>query len=221
LAYGIDDAHIVPLGVDLERFHPRRRSHAVRARYGVADGSPLLVYAGRLDAEKHPNVLLEAFAQLEEPRPVLLLLGEGPQRAELEARAATIPGAHVLPFESDAGRLAELLASADVYVTAGPHETFGLSVIEAQSAGLPVVGVAAGALVERVPPSVGRLGPVGDARAMARNIEAVLAAGELMRRAARQHVEAGGFGWSNTFERLLRIYEARLEAAEAGLALGP
>lgn len=130
-----------------------------------------------------------------------------PLRSELETRAATLPGLRILPFESDAARFGRLLASADAYVTAGPHETFGLSVIEAQAAGLPVVGVASGGLLDRVTPEVGRLGPVDDAVAMARNIEAVLAAGESMRRAARRHVEEGGYGWSRTFEKLCAAYD--------------
>jgi alpha-1,6-mannosyltransferase len=52
-------------------------------------------------------------------------------------------------------------------------ETFGVSIVEAQASGLPVVGVAAGAMVDRVTPDVGLLGPVDDADAMADNILAV------------------------------------------------
>jgi len=50
------------------------------------------------------------------------------------------------------------------------NETFGISVIEAQASGLPVVGVAGGAMVDRVTPDIGRIGPVDDAEAMARNL---------------------------------------------------
>ena len=66
--------------------------------------------------------------------------------------------------------LARWLASADVYVSGMADETFGVSIVEAQASGLPVVGVAAGAMIDRVTNAVGRLGPVGDADAMARNI---------------------------------------------------
>ena len=52
-------------------------------------------------------------------------------------------------------------------------ETFGISIIEAQASGLPVVGVAAGAMIDRVTEAMGRLGPVGDGAAMAANILAV------------------------------------------------
>ncbi len=69
--------------------------------------------------------------------------------------------------------LARWLASADIYVSGMADETFGVSIVEAQASGLPVVGVAAGAMIDRVTDSLGRLGPVGDAAAMAGNILSV------------------------------------------------
>ena len=73
----------------------------------------------------------------------------------------------------DRAELARWLASADIYVSGMADETFGVSIVEAQASGLPVVGVAAGAMIDRVTDATGRLGPVGDAAAMARNILAV------------------------------------------------
>jgi alpha-1,6-mannosyltransferase len=101
------------------------------------------------------------------------------------------------------------VASADVYVTAGPHETFALSVIEAQASGLPVVGVDAGALRERVPEELGYLGPVDDARAMAVNIVLAAADRAAIGARARRYVEQH-FGWDSTFRRLISQYEAQL-----------
>jgi len=206
--YGIDDALLVPLGVDLTRFHPRRRSADVRRRLGAMEGTALLVYAGRLDNEKRVGVLVDAFMRLARTDARLLLIGEGPMRAELEARAKDTGGLTVLPYEKNPEALADLLASADVYVTAGPHETFGLSVIEAQASGLPVVGVRSGALIERVPPSCGRLGAVDDAEEMARNIEEVLREARALGAAARAHVVDAGFGWDSTFKTLFAAYAA-------------
>ncbi len=194
----------VPLGVDLERFHPSKRDEALREQLGVAPGGLLLVYAGRLDSEKQVAVLADAVEQLPAAlRPRLALAGEGPHRAALEARAGDRLA--VLPYIGDKDALARLLASADVYVTAGPHETFALSVVEAQASGLPVVGVAAGALLDRVPPAVGRLGPVGDAAAFAENVAAVAADRVRLGAAAWAHVEAA-FSWDRTFERLFGAY---------------
>lgn len=91
-------------------------------------------------------------------------------------------------------------------MTAGPHETFGLAVIEAQAAGLPVVGVAGGALRERVPEGLGYLAPVGDAAAMAAGIVRVAAEREQIAQRARAHVERN-FAWTRTFTELLADYE--------------
>src|SRR4029079_11744601 len=98
----------------------------------------------------------------------LALLGEGPLRetiAALDDPRIIMPG-----YIRSRSELAQWLASADIYVSAMADETFGISIVEAQASGLPVVGVAAGAMLDRVPESVGRLGPVSDAEAMTRNI---------------------------------------------------
>ena len=104
--------------------------------------------------------------------------------------------------------LAGWLASADIYVSAMADETFGISIIEAQASGLPVVGVAAGAMIDRVSNAVGRLGPVGDRDAMARNILAVLNSDHAQMAAeARRH--ALQFSWERSMEALFgRIYPA-------------
>jgi alpha-1,6-mannosyltransferase len=217
--YGVDAPQVVPLGVDLQRFHPRHRSADTRAKHGAGPRTTLLVFAGRLDREKRVHVLLEAFerwraAETTAREARLVLLGEGPLRGELEARAAALDGAvSVLPFERDPAALATLLASADIYATAGPHETFGLSVIEAQASGLPVVGVRSGALLERVVERTGLLGPVDDADAMAKNFALVAMRVRELGANARRHVERGGFGWEATFARLLAAYGEELNAA--------
>ncbi len=201
----------VPLGVDLDLFHPHRRSDDVRARFDAGPDDLVLLYAGRLDSEKYVHTLVDALERLPAAlRPRLVLAGEGPHREALEARAAALAASDerrlfVLPYVQDKRELAALMASADVYLTAGPHETFGLSVVEGQAAGLPVVGVYAGALRERVPAGTGLLGPVADAEAMAANIERVAAERAAMGAAARAHV-AASFSWEASFEKIFRAY---------------
>lgn len=217
----------VPLGVDLTGFHPELRSEAVRARFGCADGGLLLVYAGRLDIEKKVRLLVDAFEKL--PPAIgarLVMLGEGRERAMLAERAAKIrerfgeDRLFVLAYTNDKAELARILASADVYVTAGPHETFGLSVAEAQAAGLPVVGVAAGALIDRVADGTGLLGPVGDSRALANNILRVAANHRQMGAAARDLV-ATTLSWEHCFSTTFGIYERLLHGAPEQEALEP
>src|SRR4051794_15955276 len=171
-SYGVPNVYAVPLGVEVGEFGPSKRDPSLRRKLGLADDQPLLIYVGRLDGEKKPDVVAEAFRRLPpELGAKLALIGEGPLRADLAALGDTriiTPG-----YVKDRAELAFWLASADIYVSAMADETFGISIIEAQASGLPVVGVAAGAMIDRVSDSVGRLGPVGNPEAMAHNILAV------------------------------------------------
>jgi alpha-1,6-mannosyltransferase len=212
---GVPAAHCVPLGVDLETFHPARRCEALRARFGVGDDELLLVYAGRLDGEKRPDIVLDAFSRLPAALgAVLVVAGDGPLRPQLERRAAEVGRVHVLDFIQDRQALAQLLASADVYVSAMAHETFGLSVVEAQACGLPVVGVRAGAMVDRV--ADGDTGflvpPDSPADMAARIVNTPRTEWRRMGRNARSHVESA-FSWDRTFETLLGLYAAATEPA--------
>jgi alpha-1,6-mannosyltransferase len=204
---GIGNVDVVPLGVELGSFGPDRRDSKLRATLGLADDQPLLIYVGRLDGEKKPDVVAEAFRRL--PKSLgakLALIGEGPLREEIAAlgdERIIMPG-----YMKDHGELARWLASADIYVSGMADETFGLSILEAQASGLPVVGAAAGAMIDRVPESVGRLGPVGDAHAMSGNILAVWR-GDRAAMAAEARSHALQFGWDSSMEALFtRLYPA-------------
>ena len=168
-ALGIERVEVVPLGVELGDFSPSRRDPKLRRKLGIGESQPLLVYAGRLDGEKRAQMLVEAFGLL--PKDLgahLLLIGDGPLREEIVELGD--PRIHAPGYVRDRSELARCLASADIYVSGMADETFGVSIVEAQASGLPVVGVAAGAMVDRVTPEIGRLGPVDDAAAMAANI---------------------------------------------------
>ncbi|MFW5951152.1 MAG: glycosyltransferase [Gemmatimonadota bacterium] len=209
---GVAETHWVPLGVDTERFRPADDPAPVRDRYGVRPEELLLVYAGRLDSEKRPDVVVDAFERLPTDFPaVLVLAGDGSLRTRLEARGDRDRRIHVLPFIQDRDELAALLGAADLYVSAMPFETFGLAVVEAQACGLPVLGVRSGAMTERVTEGeTGRLVPPDDPAALAEGIRALEAERERLRamgRAARRHVEEN-FSWHRTFEALLGLYQA-------------
>ncbi|HKX91376.1 MAG TPA: glycosyltransferase [Sphingomicrobium sp.] len=199
-SYGVADIDLVPLGVEVGEFAPSKRSAELRRRLGLADQQPLLIYVGRLDGEKRPDVVVEAFRSLPQSLGAkLALLGEGPLRDEIAALGdprIVMPG-----YVRNRTELARWLASADIYVSAMADETFGISIVEAQASGLPVVGVAAGAMIDRVTDAMGRLGPVGDSAAMARNILDVWT-GDRARLSDRARAHALQFSWERSMEAL-------------------
>ncbi len=207
--YGVDHVQVVPLGVDLEQFRPDRRSQEVRDRFQASPDDVILIYGGRLNEEKDAMLLLKAYKSLPDDSTThLVILGEGPLRDDLEEGSQNLPRVHLLDYESDMDRYAALLASADIYVTAGPYETFGLSVAEAQAAGLPVVGVHSGALTERVNDEIGRLVKPHDAKAFAQAIVEVSEQREAMRERAHQYAQAN-YSWQKTFDQLVGFYESK------------
>lgn len=190
----------VPLGVDLATFSPRHHDAGLRAR--LADGAEvLLVHCGRLSAEKHPERSVDTVAALHDAghRVRLVVAGDGPRRAALERRAAGLP-VTFLGFVPDRARLAALLASADVSLAPGPHETFGLSALEALASGTPVVVSASSALPEIVGGS--GASALDSPDAFAAGVTTVLAAEEGVRRAAAR-TRAEQFGWPESVGRML------------------
>jgi alpha-1,6-mannosyltransferase len=207
---------VLPLGVDVEMFSPDKRDPAFRRELGLGGDGPLLIYAGRIDNEKRADRLIAMFKQLPaDLDAAMVMMGEGKLMAGLQAATKGLPVAF-RGFEKDRAELARALASSDLYVSAMADETFGISVLEAQACGLPVVGVASGAMPDRVPPGLGLLGPVDDTTAMAKNVVDLWRDDhDAIGSAARAHVE-DNFSWRRTFDHLFNdIYpRAMAHAAE-------
>ncbi|MEV4625872.1 glycosyltransferase [Micromonospora sp. NPDC049523] len=195
----------VPLGVDLDAFHPDRHNPALRAEY-AADGEVLLVHCSRLSPEKRPDLAIDALAALRAGGvpATLVVVGDGPRRTALGQRAAGLP-VHFTGFLPDRDRVAGLLASADVVVAPGPVETFGLAGLEALACGTPVVVNAASALPEVV--GAAGLGADGTGEAFAEAIVTLLGRPEPERRATAR-ARAEQFGWAASVEGFLRAHDA-------------
>ncbi len=142
---GVDaQIEVVPNGVDISPF----RGDIVpidRAEFGFRDEDVLLIYAGRLGPEKNLPFLLRAFngaAQAYENL-CLLVVGDGPERENLEDRVSLTPITDRVHFTGfvNYNQIPNYLAVADIFVTASVTEVHPLSVIEAMGAGLPVLGI--------------------------------------------------------------------------------
>jgi phosphatidylinositol alpha 1,6-mannosyltransferase len=198
-------------GVDLDRFHPRHRDPALRAR--LAPGGELLVgYVGRLAREKRLELLAGLTGAGGPPNVRLVLVGDGPMRARLEH---DLPGAAFLGFRSGAA-LSAAVASLDVFVHAGTDETFCQAAQEAKASGVPVVAPAAGGLLDLVEDGrTGLLYPPGSAAGMRERVGALAAdapARRAMGLAARASVR--GRSWPDVGDELIGHYRDVVGARE-------
>ena len=145
--HGIGNLALWPGGVDCDRFHPGRVSQEMRAR--LSEGhpeSPLLLYVGRLSAEKG----IEGIRPILEAHPEarLALVGDGPHRKALASHFAGLPVFFAGFLHGN--DLAAAFASSDIFVMPSRTETLGLVVLEAMSSGLPVVAARAGGIPEMI-----------------------------------------------------------------------
>jgi phosphatidylinositol alpha 1,6-mannosyltransferase len=132
-------------GVDAEKFHPRHKSAEMRAL--LSDGYPddvLLIYVGRISPEKRLHDLKAVLEQV--PGTRLALVGDGPERPGLEQLFAGLPVKFMGFMQGEA--LSQAYASADVFVFPSALESFGLVVVEAMAAGLPVVASRVGGVLD-------------------------------------------------------------------------
>jgi len=136
-------------------------------------GPPSLLFVGRLQARKRVDLLLQACAALPEGlRPDLTIVGDGPQRANLEALAARVYPAARFPGAKQGAELAPYFAAADLFVLPG---TGGLAVQEAMSFGLPVImGAGDGTNDDLVRPGNGWQIPPDDLEALAQVLHQAL-----------------------------------------------
>lgn len=218
-ARGVRHTGLWSRGVDPAWFHPRFRSEAYRARFGVGPGDLLVTYIGRLAREKNLELLLRAWERLAPARgsAQLVLVGRGP--LEEPIRRSELPGVHV-PGLLGGHALSAAYASADVFTFPSPTETFGNSLLEAMGSGLPSLVAAAGGVLEFA-------GHGRNAWLVAPNSVAAIeeGLGRLLQDAAlrRQLAEgalrtASAWGWGAVYDRLVADYEDAVNAVRVSRA---
>ena len=209
--HGVPRVHRWARGVDLARFHPSRRDEGRRRRC-APDGDLLVGYVGRLAHEKEVE-LLAAVQTL--PGVRLLVVGDGPQRRQLERQ---LDRAHFTGLLTG-DELAATYASLDVFVHTGSRETFCQAAQEALSSGVPVVAPAAGGLLDLVQPGRnGLLFAPGSAAGLAHCVGTLQRQPDVRRRMgvqARDSVE--GRTWAAVGRELVQHYRDVIGEGLAGL----
>jgi len=220
---------VVHPGVDLEVFRPRDRA-AVRRDLGLAADAHVLLFAGRIQPLKAPDVLLRAVAVLLERNPslrsslVVPVVG-GPSGSGLDHPTALadladeLRLADVVRFVPPVGQaeLSRWCAAADLVAVPSYNESFGLVAVEAQASGTPVVAAAVGGLTTVVQDEVsGLLVDSHDPAAWADALERIIGDEALRGRLADGALRhARDFSWERTADRTLDVYRQARAAMTA------
>lgn len=146
---GFKRLYVVPRGVDTDFFSPAQRSETLRASWGIHKDGRVLLYVGRLAAEKNLTLVFQTYRRMliQNPDIKLVLVGDGPLRSQLQAQ---YPDAVFAGFQTGSA-LSQHYASADIFMFASRTETFGNVTLEAMASGLAVVAfdhAAAGQLIQ-------------------------------------------------------------------------
>lgn len=211
--HGVQRVHHWGRGVDTTRFAPSRRSAALRRRWTGGAEELVVGYLGRLAPEKHVERLA---ALVDLPGVRLVLVGDGPDGERL---ARLLPGA-VFTGQLVGEELAVAMASLDVFVHPGEHETFCQAVQEALASGVPVVAVNRGGPRDLVIP--GRTGYLVEVDTFAADLRAAVSA--LTEDGLRRHFSVAARRsvlrrtWPAVCDELVGHYRAVQVAGKAGRA---
>jgi len=207
---------VIPTGLHLDPFSQSERSDGahIRAEFGVSDDDFLAVFVGRLVPIKRVDVLLRAVAHARETGTSmrLLLVGDGPLRAELEQLANTLGLSGSVTFLGLRFDMPSIFAACDVAVLTSDNEAIPVAMIEAAAAGRAAIATDVGGVAEVVTSGTGYLVPPGDAAAMGNClVHAATHRSELVEkgRVARENV-MGRYGSGRLIRDLEGFYEELL-----------
>lgn len=204
--HGIAPTLVIGRGVDTVLFHPLRRSSERRLSLAPS-GGPVLLSVGRLSPEKNLATLLPVLTAL--PTATLVIVGDGPARASLESLFAPYRDRVVFLGYLSGVALAEVYASADIFLFPSCTETFGQVAQEAMAAGVPVVGMMAGGVPAVVQHRHTGLLCAPDSPSDLVSAVSLLLNDTALRQSlggqARLHMETRS--WTAIFDRMLTVYD--------------
>jgi phosphatidylinositol alpha-mannosyltransferase len=202
-----NDFHVFPNGVDIDWY-----SKPTGKIKKFDDGAPNIFFLGRLDPRNGLDLLLEAFPEVERkvPDARLIIAGDGPLRPDYEKKSGKRLGEKIFFEGAINPTRPNYFATSQVFCYPATIASFGITLVEAMAAGVPVVATdneGFRGVVEQG--RTGLLFPQGDAAALAQEIIRVLRDPELARRLARNaRVSVEKYSWSHIADRLLNYYDS-------------
>ena len=207
---------VVPNGVDMDRVEPRSDGSTVRAGLGIGTDSTIILQVGRLTPQKGYDILLKSFSTVHQNHPdaVLLMIGEGPQRRELEDLARGLGIEESSRFLGHREDIADLLGAADIVTLASRSEGMPYTLLEAMAAGRAVIATQIPGIEEVIKSEdMAVLVPTEDLAALAEALSGLIvepSRSKSLGEAARRHIEVHHTA-SRMVERVQQIYRSLLD----------
>ena len=209
--HGYRNLEVVSRGVDTLLFTPVRRDATLRASWGVTPDTQVVIYVGRVAPEKNLPLVFKAFAAMRaiNPDSRLVIVGDGPERAALQAQNLDAVFCGMRSGED----LARHYAAADVFLFPSLTETFGNVTTEAMASGLAVVAyqyAAAEALIRHG--ENGMVAPYNDAhKFIATAVELANSPDRARQIGAAAHQTALSISWDSIHDRFERVLHAIID----------
>lgn len=210
----LDKLRVIAYGADLQAAEeiPTDRIARFRSQLGVEVGDVVIGSVGRLVEQKDYLTLLQAFALgvAQVPNLRLVIAGDGPLRSQLEQAAHSLALADRIHLLGNCDDVPTLLRSVDLFALASKFEPFGVALLEAQAAGLPIVATSVNEIPEIVTDGMsGFLAPPQDPPAMAALFVRLARDRDLRARfGARARIEAQQHSLQATVAAYERLYDA-------------
>ena len=223
--YGLDPrrAHVVQMGVDDSVFRPRDQA-AARTKLGIGQDDRVVLFVGRIDPFKGPDLLLRSLARIADRRDIRVLLIGGAEEehsvdwlkeiAEEQGVSDKLDWRRAVPQHE----LPDYYSAANVCAVPSRHETFGLAALEAMACGTAVVASNVGGLRGLVVDGeTGSLVTPGNPDALSNALNDLLANPARARRMGAAGADrARGYTWPKSADALLRAYETLLHSPVPG-----
>lgn len=203
-AHGFKTVRVLSRGVDSRRFHPSCRNESLRQQWGAAPDDLVLLYVGRIAAEKNMELALAVYQRLlsVDERVRLVLVGDGPELASIRNR---FPEIICCGMQRDQA-LSEHYASGDIFLFPSKTDTFGNVLTEAMASGLAVVSFDYASGHEHIiNGETGMLAPFGEDTTFIEKVEILADSPNLLKRirtSAREHAE--GISWSSIVDDFIQ-----------------
>jgi len=205
---------VVYNGVNTSNFDGWVEPAPIRKRYAIGPTDPMVLFVGRITQQKGPDLMMEAFPYVLKyhPRAKFVFAGEGEMRRGMETRAHQLGVAHAMRFVGfqTNGTLADLYKSCDVVCVPSRNEPFGIVILEAWSAGKPVVSTRNGGPEEFVWHEVNGLKVQAQPESIAWGVGTIFADFEWARWMGRNGRIAAetAFNWDAIADQTLAVYRS-------------